>query len=674
MKKAGTSAWRAFPRHHPVWTTVIGVFAVLVLVLAIFDWNWARGPVQRIVSNITGREFRIDGDLDVDFLPLEVRAEKIYLGNATWSDEPAMARAERLEMRVRFWPLLLGRITLPRVYVDQPWLRLERNADGLGNWVFGAQPDCSTAECARRLRILQLYAKGGRLEVREPTLQTSIDVNFDSAAPASEDALAPLVLRGNGTYRNAPFELSGQVDSPLALQGKPLPYRLDLTARAGETRARVSGTLAEPLQTQNVAVNVELGGPDLAELYELIGIVLPKTPPYNLKGRLSRVGNRFAYEYFSGTVGDSDLSGNAIVDIGGERPRLTARLQSQVIDFDDLSGFIGGNPGTGKGETASDAQKKAVKAQRASGKVLPSQSIRLEKLRSMDADVELIAARVVSPKLPLESMTAHLLLERGLLTLAPLDFGAAGGKLASTVSVDARGAPADFAIDMKIQHVQLPKLRPKVKRLNDSLGNINGIVKLEGHGDSTASILASSNGNLSLIMGQGRMSNLLLEVAGLDIAESLEFLIGKDRQVTLRCAYADFGVVDGIATARSVAFDTTDTALLIRGDLSFKQETLDLTLLPRPKDMSLVSIRTPLRIGGTFADPSIAPKGGPLLLRGAAVAALVAIAPPLGLLGLVETGPGKDTNCGHGRPEAGKERPPVTAAPATPKSKPGKAS
>jgi uncharacterized protein involved in outer membrane biogenesis len=260
------------------------------------------------------------------------------------------------------------------------------------------------------------------------------------------------------------------------------------------------------------------------------------------------------------------------------------------------------------------------------------------------------------------------LLDNGLLRLEPLAFGAAGGNLASTVRVDARALPAAFSLDMKLQRLQLPKLLPKVKLLHDSVGSINGQIELHGKGNSAASILADADGNFSAIMGQGRMSNLLLEVAGLDIAEALSFLIGKDRQVTLRCAYADFGIVDGVATARSVAFDTTDTALLIRGDLSLRDESLDLTLVPKPKDKSPVSIRTPIRIGGTFADPAIAPKGGPLLLRGAAVALLAAISPPLALVGLIETGPGKDTSCGPREPEppsarSGKadKRPPVPA-------------
>lgn len=651
-------AWFALPRRHPVWTAIFSILLAAAAALVIFDWNWARRPLEQIVSSHTGREFRIEGDLDVDFFPLEVSAEKLRLANVRWSDADTMARADRVDMRIRFWPLLAGRVILADLELDHPYLRLERNAKGQGNWQFDAKTDpasrddakepgdCAAGNCGR-LRIQQLRASEGIFEFREPSLQTSIDLRFDSARPAGDDALAPLKFSGKGSYRNSPFELGGHVDSPLALQGKAQPYRVDISARAGATQARVSGTLAEPLQTRDVSLNFGIRGPDLARLYEFTGIVLPGTPPYALEGRLSRQGAKFSYRKFSGTVGDSDLSGDATVDIGGDRPKLTAVLQSKLLDFDDLAGFIGGVPGTGEGETASSEQQEAASLQKASGKVLPSTPIQTEKLRAMDADVRFAAARVDSPRLPLENMTAHLSLVDGELTIDPLVFGAAGGKLASVVRVDARQEPAKFALDMQIGQLDLPKLFPTAKALQESIGSINGVVSLEGQGSSAASVLASSNGNVSAIMGEGRISILILELAGLDIAEALAVLIDdENRQVTLRCAYADFEVVDGIATARSVALDTTDTALLLRGDLSLRDESLDLRLLPRPKDSSPLAVRTPIRIGGTFADPSIAPEAGPLLLRGAAVAALAAIAPPLALLGLIETGPGKDLDCG----------------------------
>ncbi len=423
---------------------------------------------------------------------------------------------------------------------------------------------------------------------------------------------------------------------------------------------RVSGKLTEPLQLQNFAVNLQIRGSDLQDLYQFVGLVLPPSPPYQLTGRLTRHADRFSYDDLKGTVGNSDLSGTAALDIGGARPVLSAVLKSRVMDFNDLAGFVGGTPAIGAGQTASEAQVAAARAQRASGKLLPATPFKFDRLKTMDADVQLTAQRVQSRRLPLESMRAHLTLVDGQLAIDPLEFGAAGGKAASVVHVDARKTPAKVALSMHLHQMQLPKLMPKFKPMNDSLGSISGLLELHGQGDSTASVLASSNGHLSAIMGPGRMSNLVLEVAGLDIAGSLKFLIGKDRQVTIRCAYADFGVTDGVATADSVALDTTVTALLLRGGFSFRDESLGLTMLARPKDMSPVAIRSPIAIGGTFAHPTIAPKPGPLLLRGAVVAALAAIAPPLGLIGLIDTAPGKDLDCGGLPPkEMSKAHPPV---------------
>lgn len=660
--------WKGLPRRHPIWTAALALFVLLVVVLGFFNWNWMKGPVERMVSAATGREFRIEGDLDVDFFPLEVTAGGLYLGNAQWSSEPAMARVEHLHMRLRFWPLLVGKMTLPELNVDRPTLRLERNAAGLGNWMFSDEPrTCPEQGCRSRTRILQLHVDDGRLQFLEPTFETAVDVRFNSGEPTSEDALAPLILKGTGTYRAEPFELDGRVDSPLALQDANLPYRLDLTASAGDSRARVSGTLAEPLQIEQVNVNFELKGADLADLYEFTGIVLPTTPPYALKGQLSRNGNRFAYEKFTGTVGDSDLSGDARFDLGGPRPKLTAKLTSKLIDFDDLAGFIGGTPSTAEGETTSARQNSEAGKQRATGRKLPATPLNLGRLRAMDADVTLSAARVDSPRLPLETMQAHLVLDDGVLTLAPLNFGAAGGQLASTVKLDAREEPARFGVVMQVDKLQLPKLMPKVKQMEDSLGTLSGAIDLTGEGNSAATIMATADGQMSVIMGRGRMSNLMLELAGLDIAEGLAFLIGKDRQVTLRCAYADFAVTEGVATARSVAFDTTDTALLLRGDMNFRNEALDFTLVPKPKDPSPISIRTPIRITGTFAQPAIGVKGEPLVVRGAAVAALMAIAPPLGLLGLIETGPGKDLpTCGPPEPDRNSDEPLVVPGPRAP--------
>ena len=67
----------------------------------------------------------------------------------------------------------------------------------------------------------------------------------------------------------------------------------------------------------------------------------------------------------------------------------------------------------------------------------------------------------------------------------------------------------------------------------------------------------------------------------------------------MRCIFGDFGVRDGVMQSRALAFDSTDTIIIGEGSISLKDEQLDLLLRPRPKDRSILSLRSPLRIGGT---------------------------------------------------------------------------
>ena len=99
-------------------------------------------------------------------------------------------------------------------------------------------------------------------------------------------------------------------------------------------------------------------------------------------------------------------------------------------------------------------------------------------------------------------------------------------------------------------------------------------------------------------------------------------------------------------TSQQLAFDTTDTLILGEGTVDLKQEKLDLLLRPRPKDISILALRSPLRIGGTFKDPSFRPDFKRLGLRGAVAVALGTITPPAALLATIEVGPGEDSACG----------------------------
>ena len=111
------------------WTAIVVVAlgAVLVIFLSVFDWNLLRGYIGAKVTEKTGREFSIDGNLDVDFLPFPPRvyAERLRLANASWGSSPTMLDIQKLEFSISLLNLLKGDVIFPEASLSQPQILLE---------------------------------------------------------------------------------------------------------------------------------------------------------------------------------------------------------------------------------------------------------------------------------------------------------------------------------------------------------------------------------------------------------------------------------------------------------------------------------------------------------------------------------------------------------------------
>ena len=625
---------------HP-WPTAMAIVGVGLLVLVLlWDWNWFRGPVERIVTARTGRSFDIGGDLDVDLgRTTVIRADRLVLGNADWSDTPEMASADTLELHVRVFPLLAGRVHIPKLRLASPDVLLETGDEG-GNWLFEGMSGEGDGP-----RIDHLQVDTGHLRFVDAANQTDVDLSVASE-DTDDPSLRPLALSGEGHWRGEAFKVSGAVASPLELRNTGTPYAIDLKASAGATHAHARGAITHLLGLTAFDIQMAMAGKDLEHLYPLLGIALPHTPPYELDGRLVREDAVWRYEGFSGKVGDSDLGGSAKITTGRERLLFEGDLHSDLLDFDDLAGFVGAAPESGAGETGSAELEAEAGKHTAADRLLPDTPYDLHKLRARDADVRWKAQRIEAPGWPLDDMDAHVMLEAGLLRLEPLDFGVAGGRVRSTIRMDARQDAIRTDAAIRARGLELGRLFPDSALTDDAIGRISGDIDIAGSGNSIARMLGSADGEAALGMGRGEISNLLLELAGLDIFEALKFLIGKDRKVAIRCAFGDFAIADGMMTARALAFDTTDTIIVGEGTIDLGQERLDLVLKPRPKDRSIFALRSPLVVDGSFRDPGFRPDMGRLGLRGAIALTLASIAPPAALLATLELGPGEDSDCG----------------------------
>lgn len=632
------------PTRGRRWRLVFAaLLALLLAVSLVWDWNWFKGPLERDVERRTGRALSIDGNLHLalGWRP-QITIERVRLGNPPWARHRDMFSAERAEVRVDLRQLLAGRVVLPSVALVAPHLNLETAPDGRQSWQLvnpAKKDDIPTGDLPQ---IGGLRVERGELRYFDPAQNTDLVLAIATQGPEQSGSLR---VKADGRFRALAVEGVATGATLLARSRLDTPYPFHARIRVGQTRGTADGTVTGLPVLRAARLQIDLRGDSLGALHALTALVLPETPPYHIAGLLVREGERWTLDDFHGEVGDSDLAGDATVTYAQNRPRLVARLQSRQLDLDDLAGFVGATPDTGRGETASAQQQRQAIREQASPRMLPDKAVNLTRLRSMDADVHFSGLSIRNKKAPLDNMTVHLMLEQGVLRLDPLNFGVAGGAINSAVNIDARKPTLSMSATLDFARLDLAKLLPGDSRMAAGGGLIGGRAQLSGSGNSTAALLAGVDGDLGIAMRDGQFSNLLVEGIGLDAAESLRLLIGGDRLVRLRCAVMDFAARDGVLTPRSFVVDTTDTNLHVDGSLSLRDETLDLSIHPLPKDFSPLSLRSPLHLRGTFRHPSLRPDKA-LFLRGGVAAVLGALVNPLlALLPLIETGPGKNEDC-----------------------------
>jgi hypothetical protein len=611
----------------------LALFVPIVLLVALFDWNWLRGPIAREVSSSTGRSFAINGDLRVHLsLRPRVVANDIVLGNAVWSREPSMARIKRLDFRIDILKLLGGSVALPEMALSEPYVVLEIGKDGTPNWVFNGR---DKDEPVAFPIIGALAIDHGTAAYRDPGINTDLAFDIKTLEGGNDKSNSSLEVTGKGRFKSMPVTLHARGGALLSLRSVDHPYPIKASAMLGTTRASIDGNLLDPLHLKGEQLNFQLEGSDLALLFPIIGVPIPPTPEYKLAGFLDHTGEVWTFRRFKGTVGQSDLAGAFAVDRGKHPQLITADLVSQKLVMKDLGGFIGADRGMQPSPTPPPT-----------GRVLPAEPFSLEKLQAADADVKFRGEKILTEKLPLEKVRGHLSVSSGRLRLAPLDFGVAGGNLVSQIEMDGRKPRIAIRADVTAKGLHLDRLFPASRLAAADTGTMGGRARLEGNGNSIAQMLASANGEAALIMDGGSVSELMLRLSNLDIANSVVVLLGGDKQVPIRCLVGNFKAVDGDFKVEALVLDTPKVNIAGSGDVNFTDESLHLRLVSQAKDFSLASLRGPIVISGSFKAPLVRPEMGAVIARGGLALALGVVTAGIGaLIPLLEFGKDKDSNC-----------------------------
>ncbi|WLI17927.1 AsmA family protein [Pseudomonas wuhanensis] len=680
------------------WTfaSLVVLLAVLVLVIAFFDWNRIKPPLNAKVSEELHRPFAINGNLAViwrrepdeggwrAWVPWpHVVAEDLSLGNPDWSKQPQMAALKRVELRISPLALLAQRVVIPRIDLTEPNADLQRLADGRANWTFKFDPKDPDAEPSNwALDIGAIGFDKGHVMLDDQKLKTQLDLLIDplgkpipfsdivgdkAAKKALEKGGSPqdyaFALKVKGQYHGQNLAGQGKTGGLLALQDATKPFPLQAQMKIADTSVELAGTLTDPLNLGALDLRLKLAGASLGNLYPLIGVTLPDTPPYATDGHLIAKlqepgGAVYRYEAFNGTIGQSDIHGNLTYVASQPRPKLSGALESNQLLFTDLAPLIGADSNAKQEARGGESKQPA-------DKLLPVEAFRTERWRDMDADVEFTGKRIVhSAKLPFNDLYTHVVLTDGVLSLEPLRFGVAGGNLDAQIRLNGRAEPLEGRAKLTARKFKLKQLFPTLERMKTSFGELNGDADLVGRGNSVAKLLGTADGNLKMLINDGAISRELMELAGLNVGNYVVGKIFGDKEVKINCAAADFEIKAGLATTRLFVFDTENAIVYVDGTANMATEQLDLTISPESKGWRLISLRSPLYVRGKFIKPDAGVKPVPLMLRGAGMVALgVIAAPAAGLLALIAPSGGEPNQCAPLLEQMKAGKAPVTVKP-----------
>lgn len=615
------------------------VLLIIIAVIALCEaagWPFLKSPLEKFAKNKLERDIRIERPFKLHLLGgIHLKAGGLWISAPEGFSEPNLVDAQDVELRLRYsdlWNIKPGDpYVIKAIKAEQVEAHLTRHMDGKSTWQFKKDPN----EPIRPFPIIQALAiQQGEAYVNDELTQADVLIAFNTDEGArNKNPISKVSIHGDFRDRKLTSELITYGFLPIASQGKNSePISSKGWLEYGNMYMGFKGSVYDLFGAQNIKGQLLVVGPSLGDLGDLLSITLPETKEFKIVAGVAKNPDGWQVAVNSAHVGRSDLYGHFRYDTQPERSMLTGELKGKRFFLADLAPAFGN-------ETTPDGKPRE--------RVFPDKPLDFATYNRMNAKVAVDIDYVDlgnAFKEPLTPLKADLQLNKNKLSLAKLYAKTADGSIAGNIFIDAheqkianpekdlkdKDKPKpDWGIDLTVKNIDLKKWltisdarKAKAKAEGKSevseayvTGSLNGKADLTGKGNSTAELLRSLNGDLSIFVRNGEISHLIIEALGLDIAQAVGLLVKGDNNLKMQCAVLDFKANQGILKPNVALVDTPVTTVLVDGKVNMGDEKLDLLVSAEPKNFSPFTVRSPIQVTGTFLKPKAAPEKGPIAAR-----------------------------------------------------------
>jgi uncharacterized protein involved in outer membrane biogenesis len=401
----------------------------------------------------------------------------------------------------------------------------------------------------------------------------------------------------------APFQLNGRVernDTGFRFHG--------VTARLGEYRAAVDGTLGELPKLIGTDLEIQASGPGTGLIGDLAGVPDPPDQPFAIAGEFTGTPERFTVREFSATFGPSDLKGSFTVDITG-KPDVQARLTSTHIDLGHLRERLETK------EAATDGAPEAPTPAKQE-RLIPDEPFDLALLQKADADVAVRIKKLVLPVKRFHDVNVDLHLDGGRLEIERMEaVGQAKGRMTGSLVLEPVGNEHHLRARLETRQLRLDVAGSEVERSDQPPIDID--IDVEARGTTPHGLASSANGSLQVVIGKGVMDRGVLDFVTADILLTLLNAFNpfakEDVATELQCAVFFVSLENGLAMLEPMAIQSDKMTMLGKGRIDLGTEKLDLAWVTKPRKgvgISASMITNPfIKLGGTLSDPAVQIKG-----------------------------------------------------------------
>ncbi|WP_434613300.1 AsmA family protein [Azospirillum sp. B2RO_4] len=331
----------------------LAVLAGLLLAApSLIDWNAYKGAIAERVSQATGRQVELHGDVGFTLLPspaLTVRDAR--LANAAGAAETDMVRLKKLDARVALGPLLGGRIQVESIALVEPTFVVEVLKDGRINW------DLSTAGAragdglgaaeglVSAVSFDQVMIENGTIIYRDDRNGRTETVEKLNARIAAGSLNGPFQLQGD--FRLRGLSLHGEATAGRFTEGAAVPVRATLSMPHTDATLRFAGILTGGTGGSNTGGGSKVQGDLRAEGSDFAKLVdAPASgwapaalgQSFSLRATVEAGTSLATFSGLEAQLGDTRATGNATLRAGDpakrETPRTELTLAVNRLDLD----------------------------------------------------------------------------------------------------------------------------------------------------------------------------------------------------------------------------------------------------------------------------------------------------------------------------------------------------